>query len=149
MTQQDNSKISWSGPMKQWYDATKFKLTNFECFCIVIWHHNIFEYLSFFDIYNLRFVSKKFNELIMGYKQYLRHFHLAKKIVDTNKLYDCFIENFNLLNDRLKWKLGDVMRIKNSVRTLSDTLGIIKVPVWYFECAVAFTSLWKVPKCCK
>ena len=77
----------------------------------------------------------------MAYKQYLRHCHLAKKIVDRNKLYDCFIENYNLLNDRLKCELGDAIRIKNSVRILSDTLAIIKAPVGYFECAVAFTFL--------
>ena len=27
VTQQDNSKISWIGPMKQRHDASKFKLT--------------------------------------------------------------------------------------------------------------------------
>ena len=43
----------------------------------------------------------------MGYKQYTRHCDLAKKIVDRNTLYDCFIENCNSFIDRLRCELGD------------------------------------------
>ena len=49
----------------------------------------------------------------MGYKRHTAHCNFAKKTVDMNKLYDCFIENFNWLFDRLKCKLGEGSLLKN------------------------------------
>ena len=49
----------------------------------------------------------------MGYKRYTMHFNFTKKILDTNILYDCFIENYKLLIDRLKCKLGERSLSKN------------------------------------
>ena len=63
------SHISWISLMKQRCDATKF-LGGYR---YLIWHDNIFKYLSFLDIYNLRFVSKDFNGLVMDYKRYIGH----------------------------------------------------------------------------
>ena len=42
----------------------------------------------------------------MGCKWYTRHRDFAKTITDTDKLYNCFIENYNLIVDTLKFGLN-------------------------------------------
>ena len=63
----------------------------------------------------------------MGYKRYTRYCDLVKKIVDTKKLYDCFIENYNLLVDRLRWELGDgSLESKNLLEFYRIRLELLK-----------------------
>ena len=80
--QGDNSKIAWSGPSKQQYDVLKFKLILDGVLVGLgdfIWHEYVFKHLNFFDIYNLRFLSREFNWLVSCYKRYTRNCNLAKK----------------------------------------------------------------------
>ena len=42
----------------------------------------------------------------MGCKRYTRHRDFAKRITDTDKIYHCCIENYNLIVDRLKFGLN-------------------------------------------
>ena len=58
------------------------------------------------DIRSLSFVSRRLNEIIhfnYGFKEYCK---LSNSIVDTDKLYDFFMERYNELIDKLTFSFS-------------------------------------------
>ena len=59
-----------------------------------MWWFHVFIYIKRFDIINFLFVSKSLNKVVNGYTQF-NHRNLARKVINTNKLTDCFIKYFD------------------------------------------------------
>ena len=55
---------------------------------------HIFIYLTLIETINLPFVSKSFNEVVNGYKEFEDRRNLAKTVIDRKKLNECFMNHF-------------------------------------------------------
>ena len=70
----------------------------------------------------------------MSYKRYTRHRDFAKRITDTDKLYHCCIENYNLIVDRLKFGLNkEPLESKILLKFYQIRLELLKSQFFYFE----------------
>ena len=62
-----------------------------------MWWFHIFICLKLIDISNLPFVLKSLNEVVSGYTKFKDHHNIARTVINTNKLNDCFIKYFDKL----------------------------------------------------
>ena len=67
----------------------------------------------------------------MGCKRYTRHRDFAKRITNTDKLYHCCIENYNLIVDRLKFE--EPLESKILLKFYQIRLELLKSQFFYFE----------------
>ena len=101
-----------------------------------MWWFHVFIYLELIDIINLLFVSKSLNEVVNGYNQCKDLSNLARTVINTNKLNDCFIKYFDKLIIRLcgQFTFNTTLYLRFSLESLKRQFCISNVLAHLFFC---------------
>ena len=103
--------------------------------CNEIWNH-ILSFLSYKDIYSLRFLCRRFQTIVLFSKNILHYRKLSHEILDTEKYYEFFADYLNefLLELKTNFKFGTYLYLKHRISFVKNLFLCSNVLHHLFNC---------------